>query len=249
VTRGRALVAAALVVSLAHAAAAEEMIAVGDERCVRKPTRQVEWALSEPTVLEAVRALAGVTCEWYFVPARLKGVPLDVKAPPPPETRSPEKLRARVLEALRKKGVTIEPQRALRLAGGPADAPPEPPPHGFSEAELDRGLSCEGTRCTLTRALLDRILDDTTALSMSARFVPSIKDGKANGFKVYAIRPGSLLARGGLQNGDTIRTVNGLDLTSPDHALEAYSKLRSAGRLTLELERRGETVTLDWVIR
>jgi type II secretory pathway component PulC len=88
-------------------------------------------------------------------------------------------------------------------------------------------------------------LDGKTA----ARFVPSIKDGKPNGFKLYAIRPQSIFGRIGLQNGDTIKAINGSEMTTPDAALGLYTKLRNASHLSVQVERRGETVTLDYSIR
>ncbi len=86
-------------------------------------------------------------------------------------------------------------------------------------------------------------------LATSARFVPSIKDGKPNGFKLYAIRPNSIFGKMGLQNGDTLKSINGNDMTTPDAALALYSKLRNASHLSVQVERRGETVPLDYTIR
>ena len=69
------------------------------------------------------------------------------------------------------------------------------------------------------------------------------------GVKLYGIRRGSLLSRLGLQNGDLLRTINGFDMSSPDKALEAYTKLRTASNLTVAIERRGQSMTLDYEIR
>lgn len=117
------------------------------------------------------------------------------------------------------------------------------------EKDIDKGVRCSGNSCEVDRTLIDKFLGNTSALAMSARFVPSIKDGKPNGFKVFAIRPGSVFAKIGMQNADLIKTINGLDMSSPDKALEAYTKLKSASHLTMQLERRGENITLDYQIR
>jgi general secretion pathway protein C len=76
-----------------------------------------------------------------------------------------------------------------------------------------------------------------------------LKDGKPNGFKLYAIRPGSIFARLGLQNADLIKTINGLEISTPDKALEAYARLRNSPELSLALERHGQDVTLNVQIR
>jgi general secretion pathway protein C len=125
-----------------------------------------------------------------------------------------------------------------------------PPAAGNPElGDIDKGVNCSGNSCTIDRALVEKLLSNTTMLATAARFVPSIKDGKPNGFKLYAIRPQSIFGRIGLQNGDTIKAINGSEMTTPDAALGLYTKLRSASHLSVQLERRGETVALDYTIR
>ena len=127
------------------------------------------------------------------------------------------------------------------LSGGQQAALPPAPP--VSEQDLDKGIRCKEGRCTLDRGLFDKLLADNNPLAVSARFVPSMKDGQPNGLKIYAIRPGSVFARLGLNNGDLIKTVNGLDVSTPDRALEAYTRLKTTSELSLALERRGENIT------
>jgi hypothetical protein len=101
----------------------------------------------------------------------------------------------------------------------------------------------------IDHAVLDKILANPLIVSKGARVVPAIKDGKPDGFKLYAIRPDSLFAHLGLLNGDTLVAVNGFALTSIDKALEVYTKLRDATAIEVELVRRGAPVTLKYVIR
>ena len=70
--------------------------------------------------------------------------------------------------------------------------------------------------------------------------MPESENGIAIGVKLHGIRSNSLLGKLGLQNGDLLRTVNGFDLSSPDTALEAYSRLRSASQLSVAVTRRGK---------
>jgi general secretion pathway protein C len=117
------------------------------------------------------------------------------------------------------------------------------------DKDIEKGVRCNGSNCEVDKSLIDKVLANTTALATSARFVPSSKDGKPNGFKVYAIRPGSVFAKIGMQNADLIKGINGLDMSTPDKAFEAYTKLKSASHLTVQLERRGDNITLDYQIR
>ncbi len=130
-----------------------------------------------------------------------------------------------------------------------AAAPATPPPGGAELGEFDKQIACTGGNCTVERALVEKMLGNTAALASMARFVPSVKDGKPNGFKVYAIRPNSVFAKIGLQNGDTMKQINGQEMSTPDQALSLYTKLRSASHLTMQVERRGETVTMDYTIK
>jgi general secretion pathway protein C len=87
------------------------------------------------------------------------------------------------------------------------------------------------------------------AIVKGARVVPAMKNGKPEGFKMYAIRPTSAFAKLGLSNGDTLTSINGFELNSADRALEVYTKLREATSLELEVTRRGKPVTLKYNIR
>ena len=53
----------------------------------------------------------------------------------------------------------------------------------------------------------------------------------------------------GLENGDRIDKVNGFELGTPERALEAYARLRTASHLRVELVRRGRAMTIDYHIR
>jgi len=132
----------------------------------------------------------------------------------------------------------------------PAVSPLKPAP--TAEAELHRiarDITCKATRCTLGNGVVDRILADSNLVASSARIIPVMQDGKAIGFKMMAIRAGSLWALLGLKNGDVVRTINEYELTAPDIALEAYSKLRQADELRVRLDRSGAPLVLTYVLK
>lgn len=96
------------------------------------------------------------------------------------------------------------------------------------------------TRYRMSKSLLDELAGNPAVLSRGARLVPSVKNGQPNGFKLYAIRPTSILATLGFMNGDTLTRINGHDLSSPEKALEVYSELRKATMIKIEIVRRGK---------
>lgn len=79
-------------------------------------------------------------------------------------------------------------------------------------------------------------LDD---VSKQARIVPAFKDGQPQGFKLFSIRPESLFAKLGLQNGDVLKQINGVSLETPETAMSAFQRLREARHVELDFERGG----------
>ena len=156
--------------------------------------------------------------------------------------------RVYLLNAGKREYVDLDANAAVAPPTAVAQATP-PPDTGNGDIDAN-GINCTGggTKCTIQKSVVDGLLKNTAALATSARFVPSIKDGKPNGFKLYAIRPQSIFGRIGLQNGDTIKAINGSDMTTPDAALALYTKLRNASHLSVTVDRRGETVPLDYTI-
>jgi general secretion pathway protein C len=99
------------------------------------------------------------------------------------------------------------------------------------------------------RAEIDRTLSNLNEVAMQARIVPAFKDGQAQGFKLFSIRPDSIYSKIGVQNGDVIRRINGFDLNSPEKALEVYSKLKEAPRIEIEIERNGAPIRKTYNVR
>jgi general secretion pathway protein C len=132
------------------------------------------------------------------------------------------------------------------LRSGP---PPGAHSCAFDRPELARAIRCAGDRCVVRRWLVELALDNAGPLAACARIVPSLVDGRPTGVKLYAIRPGSLMARLLLQNGDTIQRINGFEMSSPDRALEVYTRLRSPADFDVEIERRGQPMRLHYTIR
>jgi len=117
-------------------------------------------------------------------------------------------------------------------------------------ADLAKGIKKLGEHnYELQRNTLESVLGNMALLSRSARIVPEMKDGKAAGFRLFAVRPDGPFAMIGMQNGDIISSINGLEITSPEKALEVYAKLKSASHLSLGMERNSQKITKEYNIR
>lgn len=100
----------------------------------------------------------------------------------------------------------------------------------------------------IERSEIDKTLSNLNSIAMQARIVPSFKNGKSNGFKLFAIRPGSVYSKLGIKNGDVIHKINGYPMNSPEKALEIYQKLKTARSIDIELSRRNNKKNLKYQI-
>jgi general secretion pathway protein C len=99
------------------------------------------------------------------------------------------------------------------------------------------------------RQVVDKILENQAELMRSARIVPEQENGKVVGIRLFGIRPDTLLGTLGLENGDRLQSINGFDMASPEKALEAYARLRTADHLTVQVNRRGANQNIDFNIK
>ena len=131
-----------------------------------------------------------------------------------------------------------------------ATAPVSTGPKDEMSAAIDSGIKkIDDTTFEVDRSLVDKLLANPLAASKGARVTPSIKNGKPNGIKLYAIRPSSIYSKLGLSNGDTIHSINGFELDSLDKGLEVYQKVKDASGLQVSVTRRGKPVTLNYSIK
>ncbi len=99
------------------------------------------------------------------------------------------------------------------------------------------------------RGVVDKILENQADLMRQARIVPEQENGKVVGIRLFGVRSDTLLGVLGMENGDRLQTINGFEVASPEKALEAYARLRTADKLTIQLNRRGQNMNLDFNIK
>lgn len=135
-----------------------------------------------------------------------------------------------------------EPAEPVAAAPGPSAGPLDPDIAGKIKKISD-------TEFEIDRSAVDKILDNQADLMRSARIVPETKDGQTIGVRLFGIRPESLLGQLGMTNGDRLETINGFNMASPEKALEAYARLRTADALTVQVNRRGKPTTIELKIK
>jgi len=102
----------------------------------------------------------------------------------------------------------------------------------------------------LERSLVDKQLEDLDGLAKMGRaLLHRGPDGQYDGYRLSAIRRGSLPDQMGIRNGDIIHSINGIEMNSLEGAMEAYEKLRNEGNLQVEITRRGKPEKLNYNIK
>ena len=138
----------------------------------------------------------------------------------------------------------IETQVPQRQSSRPA------PPPAAAQPASDAGIvRVDGATWRISRELLLEQFGNFGSLSAQARMMPYMVQGQPQGFRMLQVVPDSTLQKLGLQNGDVLQKVNGLNINSPAEALQAFQQLQSESTVRLELLRQNRPTTLTYEIR
>jgi general secretion pathway protein C len=70
-----------------------------------------------------------------------------------------------------------------------------------------------------------------------------------DGFKVFAIRKGSLFDKIGLQNNDVVKRINGVELDSAEKGLELFQALKNETTFNVDLMRKSQKTTMRFSVQ
>jgi general secretion pathway protein C len=101
----------------------------------------------------------------------------------------------------------------------------------------------------IDRSEVDKAMENMNQLFTQIRAVPHFQDGKASGFRLFAIKQDSVFEKIGLKNGDIVTRINGNELTDPARAMSLLQDLRNEGRITVDVNRNRQPTTLNYEIR
>lgn len=101
----------------------------------------------------------------------------------------------------------------------------------------------------LSREDVNRKLKDPNVIYKDARFGPHLVDGKIEGYKLYQVARSHIFYSLGARGGDIIKRVNGMPLNDTEKMLEIWGSVKSATKITVDLERSGKILTYEFLIR
>ena len=133
--------------------------------------------------------------------------------------------------------------------GRPRTARATPP--GTRPAPLRADVQRLGeNRFALPRADVEQAASNPAALFSQARILPKYEEGAMVGVQLNAIKPGSLFEQIGIQNGDTITSVNGIEVTGQQESAEVLRELAEATEFDVKVAGPdGEVRQLHYVVR
>lgn len=91
---------------------------------------------------------------------------------------------------------------------------------------------------------VDRRAIEQASMEPRLRLVPRV-DERGASVRVYGVRPGSLAAQAGIENGDVVTAIDGQPPTS-ERALDAYARALRGEAVRLGVERRGQPLELGY---
>lgn len=102
----------------------------------------------------------------------------------------------------------------------------------------------------VSKRYLDSQLASMSQLLTDVRAVPNLdKGGVTDGFKVFAIRKGSLFDKIGLQNNDVVKRINGIELDSAEKGLELFQALKNETAFNVDLMRKSQKTTMRFSVQ
>ncbi len=119
-------------------------------------------------------------------------------------------------------------------------------PGGPVDPRIASVTQLSATTYAVSRATVEAWTADPDLVTSGGRGVP-VAQPDAHGFRLYAIRPGSAYAVLGLQNGDVIRAINGIEIGSGDQILELVA--RSTAQISVDVLRQGQPMILNYLIK
>jgi type II secretion system protein C len=149
----------------------------------------------------------------------------------------------------------IQPDRITALVKGKETTfllfkkkPKTSPSRNVPASETSSGHS-GGHHVVLPKKAVRVALGDMASFLRQVRIVPYLENGKPQGFQLFDIVPGSIVAQVGLKNGDVVERVNGRAIHTPQDAMQFFSTLQNGSGVTLEILRNHHPLTISVDLR
>jgi len=128
-------------------------------------------------------------------------------------------------------------------------SPGSPLPSESQPAQNTGIRQVQPNRWLLDKQEVTAALENLPQLLTKARVVPNFTDGKPDGFKIFSIVPDSLYAKIGLQNGDVLQQINGVEIKNPENFMRVFQQLKDEPNIAIDLVRNNQRESFAYEIR
>jgi general secretion pathway protein C len=228
--------------------------AEGDEQIVETPLRDCAGDLrllasivaEQPERSFAVIRKGATASKQIQVGTELEGIKLLLLAPTHAYVRDANAPACRLPLYL-----STLPQAPIPVAAavpvGPVRKSKKPPL--FNDADHAAGITEIGPDTyKVSRDMVTRGMADAAGVVRGTKFHPQTGPGgeRNAGVQLQGVTDGSTLKKLGMHEGDVLRTLNGVNLSTPDGMLGAYQPLREQKKVTLSVLRDGRPKTITY---
>jgi general secretion pathway protein C len=104
-------------------------------------------------------------------------------------------------------------------------------------------------RKVIDRREVEQAMSDLPKLLSQARAAPHMVNGTINGFRLDYIAPTSFYEKIGVQTGDVLQRVNGVDIRDPSTMLSLLQQLKNEQIVKLDVLRNNQRSTITYELR
>ncbi|MBH0201207.1 MAG: hypothetical protein HP496_02625 [Nitrospira sp.] len=104
-------------------------------------------------------------------------------------------------------------------------------------------------RKVLDRREVEQAMSDLPKLLSQARAAPHMVNGNVTGFRLDYIAPASFYEKIGVQTGDVLQRVNGVDIRDPSTMLNLLQQLKNEQIVKLDMFRNNQRSTITYELR
>lgn len=122
------------------------------------------------------------------------------------------------------------------------------PKASYSGSFREDGFERKDDQLTMSEAYRGQILNDISKIIMQMSTEPMLdKEGNMIGFMLDQIEPNSVFEKGGLQNGDVVRSINNIELENAQNTIKLLQSLKGQTEIRAVILRGGQEfpVTLN----
>ncbi len=167
---------------------------------------------------------------------------------------------ARIVSILRNEIVVERGERGpqekivVNLFPGQGESPGASATPGAAPASTPSGVGSGIRQVTSDKWMVDRreieaVVENMPQFLTKARLIPNFTDGKPDGFRIFAIDPGSVYSKIGLVNGDILQRINGVEIKDPANFARVFQQLKDEREITIDLVRNSKRETFTYEIR